>query len=141
MLITVDYDTSEILTTLICVILIGLYAATKEWFDQLGTKIISLLIFHLSWTLVVGGRTRRRRFLVDHRVLQRITLLAWRISPLVEGYKSIEAYHVGDRVWVEVVIALDGNATTSYSQDVVELMKCLIQSLPEVERVFISCSI
>tara|TARA_R110002060_G_scaffold21525_4_gene29204 strand:+ start:946 stop:1116 length:171 start_codon:yes stop_codon:yes gene_type:complete len=55
--------------------------------------------------------------------MQKLTYLAWRFSPLVNGYKSIRAYHAGDGVWVEVDILLDEKTPLEIAHDIAETLQ------------------
>jgi divalent metal cation (Fe/Co/Zn/Cd) transporter len=76
---------------------------------------------------------------VNERVYQKVTFLAYRFSPLVNGYKSINAYHAGDGVWVEVDILLDEKCPLEVAHDIAETLQYCCEGLPEVDRAFITC--
>ena len=84
-------------------------------------------------------RFRLTGAVVDKRVYQKLTLLAWRFSPLVNGYKSIQAYHAGDGVWVEVDILLDEKTPLEIAHDIAETLQYCCEGLPKVDRAFITC--
>lgn len=59
--------------------------------------------------------------------MQKLTYLAWRFSPLVNGYKAIRAYHAGDGVWVEVDVLLDEKTPLEIAHDIAETLQvCLL---------------
>ena len=65
---------------------------------------------------------------MDDKVLRKLLYLAWRFSPLVEGYKSITAYHAGDGVWVEVDVIMDEKTPLEHSHDLSETLQyCLVR--------------
>lgn len=76
---------------------------------------------------------------VNERVYQKVTFLAYRFSPLVNGYKSINAYHAGDGDWVEVDILLDEKCPLEVAHDIAETLQYCCEGLPEVDRAFITC--
>ena len=64
--------------------------------------------------------------------------LAYRFSPVVDGYKKLVAYHAGDGVWTEVDVLLDGNEKVMRAHDVSETLQYCLEGLPEVDRAFVS---
>jgi len=72
-------------------------------------------------------------------VLGELAFLAWRFSPLVNGYKSITAYHAGDDVWVKIDILLDEKMPLEHAHDVAETLQYCVEGLPEVDRAFVTC--
>jgi divalent metal cation (Fe/Co/Zn/Cd) transporter len=75
---------------------------------------------------------------VEERIFEKITFLAWRFPPPVNGCKSINAYHAGDGVWVEVDILLDENTPLEVAHDIAETLQYCYEGLPEVDRAFIT---
>jgi divalent metal cation (Fe/Co/Zn/Cd) transporter len=114
-------------------------AASIWWLDPLGAGLLSLFIIYDWATTCFENVSRLTGHAVDDRVLEKLTFLAWRFSPLVNGYKSITAYHAGDGVWVEVDILLDERTPLEHSHDVAETLQYCCEGLPEVDRAFISC--
>jgi divalent metal cation (Fe/Co/Zn/Cd) transporter len=64
--------------------------------------------------------------------------LAYRFSPVVEGFKSVTAYHAGDGVWVEFDILLDENTSLHRSHDIAETLQYCAEGLDEVDRAFVT---
>lgn len=60
---------------------------------------------------------------VKERVYQKLAFLAYRFSPLVNGHKSIQAYHAGDGFWVEVDILLDEETPLEIAHDIAETLQ------------------
>ncbi|PBP16662.1 cation diffusion facilitator 10, partial [Diplocarpon rosae] len=75
----------------------------------------------------------------DDRVMEKLTFLALRFSPLVLGYKSITAYHAGDGIWVEIDILLDEKTSLEVCHDVAETLQYCAEAMPEVDRAFVTC--
>ncbi|KAM3068877.1 hypothetical protein ACMFMG_004051 [Clarireedia jacksonii] len=114
-------------------------AANLWWLDPLGAGLLSLFIIY-DWTSTcLENIFRLTGATVDDRLQQKLTYLAWRFSPLVDGYKSITAYHAGDGVWVEVDILLDEGTTLECAHDVAETLQYCYEGLPEVDRAFVTC--
>lgn len=82
---------------------------------------------------------------VDERLYEKLTFLAWRFSPLVNGYKSINAYHAGDGVWVEVDILLDEKTTLEVAHDIAETLvrsnQCAKSPFLDILRGVCSCEV
>ncbi|OWO97800.1 cation diffusion facilitator [Marssonina coronariae] len=76
---------------------------------------------------------------VEDRVMDKLTFLAWRFSPLVLGYKSITAYHAGDGIWVEIDILLDEKTSLEICHDIAETLQYCAEAVPEVDRAFVTC--
>jgi divalent metal cation (Fe/Co/Zn/Cd) transporter len=115
------------------------HAAKIWWLDPLGAGLLSLFIIYDWGSTLFTNITRLTGAAVDDRVLEKVTFLAWRFSPLVDGYKSITAYHAGDGVWVEIDILLDEKTPLEHAHDVAETLQYCCEGLPEVDRAFISC--
>ncbi|KAL3422328.1 cation efflux family protein [Phlyctema vagabunda] len=115
------------------------HAANIWWLDPLGAGLLSLFIIY-DWTMTCFENVARLTgAAVDDRVLLKLTFLAWRFSPLVNGYKSITAYHAGDGVWVEIDILLDEKTPLEHAHDVAETLQYCCEGLPEVDRAFVTC--
>ena len=72
------------------------------------------------------------------RLLKKLHFLAYRFAPIVEGFKSIVAYHAGDGVWAEYDILLDGTTKLSRSHDIAETLQYCAEGLVEVDRSFVT---
>lgn len=57
---------------------------------------------------------------------------------MVEGYKTVTAYHAGDGVWVEVDVIMAEGEKVGRAHDVVETMQYCLEGLTEVDRAFVS---
>ncbi|RDW92467.1 cation diffusion facilitator-like protein [Coleophoma crateriformis] len=115
------------------------HAADVWWLDPLGAGLLSLFIIY-DWAMTcIENVSRLTGAAVDDRVLEKLTFLAWRFSPLVNGYKSITAYHAGDGVWVEVDILLDEKTPLEHAHDVAETLQYCCEGMPEVDRAFVTC--
>lgn len=134
-----DCQTDVVFNTLSLIFPAVGHAANIWWLDPLGAALLSLFVIY-DWARTgFENVTRLTGVAVDDRVLEKLTFLAWRFSPLVKGYKSITAYHAGDGVWVEVDILLDEKTPLEHSHDVAETLQYCCEGLPEVDRAFVSC--
>lgn len=67
--------------------------------------------------------TRLSGAAVDDSLQRKLTYLAYRFSPVVEGIKNIVAYHAGDGIWAEYDV-LFGEQTPLYrAHDVAETLQ------------------
>ena len=109
------------------------------WLDPLGAGLLSLYIIY-DWSSTCFEQIfSLTGAAASDRVLEKLTFLAWRFSPLVDGYKSITAYHAGDGVWVEIDILLNEQTPLEEAHDVAETLQYCAEGLPEVDRAFVSC--
>ncbi|KAE8448497.1 hypothetical protein EG329_009378 [Mollisiaceae sp. DMI_Dod_QoI] len=115
------------------------HAADIWWLDPAGAGLLSLFIIWDWGCTCFENVFRLTGLAVDDRVLSKLTFLAYRFSPLVDGYKSIQAYHAGDGVWVEVDILLDEKTPLEVAHDIAETLQYCCEGLPEVDRAFITC--
>lgn len=108
------------------------------WLDAAGAGILSLYIIydwgHTSFENVVhlSGEA------ADDRTLRKLTYLAYRFSPVVQGFKAITAYHAGDGVWVEFDVLLDEKTPLNRSHDIAETLQYCAEALNEVDRAFVT---
>lgn len=108
------------------------------WLDPLGAALLSLfIIFDWSGT-AFENVTRLSGSAVEDRIQRKLMFLAWRFAPLVEGFKTLTAYHAGDGVWVEIDILMDGKTPLMRTHDIAETLQYCLEGLPEVDRAFVS---
>ncbi|KAK7227695.1 hypothetical protein V2G26_015698 [Clonostachys chloroleuca] len=117
--------------------LIG-YHAHLWWLDPLGAGLLSLYIIYDWGHTSFENVTRLSGEAADARTLRKLTYLAYRFCPVVEGFKSITAYHAGDGVWVEFDLLLDENTKLSRSHDIAETLQYCAEGLEEVDRAFVT---
>ena len=60
---------------------------------------------------------------MDDSLHKKLTFLAYRFSPVVDGFKSLKAYHAGDGVWAEVDLLLDEKTPLNKAHDVAETLQ------------------
>lgn len=117
--------------------LIG-YHANVWWLDPVGAGLLSLYIIYDWGHTSFENATRLSGEAATDATLRKLTYLAYRFSPVVEGFKSITAYHAGDGVWVEFDILLDENTKLSRSHDIAETLQYCAEGLGEVDRAFVT---
>jgi len=133
------------------------YKANLWWLDPAGAGVLSLYIIYDWASTCLENVTRLTGIGVDDEMLKKIIFMAWRFSPIVDGYKvssysfelrfqqylisefqSINAYHSGEGVWVEIDILLDEKTSLEHAHDVAETMQYCLEGLPDVDRAFVS---
>jgi divalent metal cation (Fe/Co/Zn/Cd) transporter len=108
------------------------------WLDPAGATILSLYIIYDWAGTAFENVTRLSGSAVGDRIQRKLTFLAYRFSPIVDGFKTITAYHAGDGVWVEVDVLMDPNTKVMKAHDISETLQYCYEGLPEVDRAFVS---
>jgi divalent metal cation (Fe/Co/Zn/Cd) transporter len=108
------------------------------WLDPLGAGLLSLFIIFDWGETAFDNVIRLSGSAVDLRVEKKLIFLAWRFSPVIDGFKNIKAYHAGDGVWVEIDILLDPKCTLMKAHDISETLQYCLEGLPEVDRAFVT---
>ena len=75
---------------------------------------------------------------VDDAMFRKLLFMCWRFSPIVDGYRTLIAYHAGDGVWAEVDILLDEKTSLEHAHDVAETLQYCLEGLDEVDRAFVT---
>lgn len=108
------------------------------WLDPLGAGLLSLFIIYDWGHTCFDNVTRLSGEAADDKTLKKLMYLAFRFSPVVEGFKNVTAYHAGDSIWVEFDILLKDNTPLSRTHDIVETLQYCAEGLKEVDRCFVS---
>lgn len=108
------------------------------WLDPVGAGILSIYIIYDWSSTCFENVTRLSGSAVSDRLQGKLMFLAYRFSPVVDGFKNIKAYHQGDGVWVEVDILLDGQASLLRAHDVAECLQYCLEGLKDVDRAFVT---
>jgi hypothetical protein len=64
--------------------------------------------------------------------------MAYRFSPLVEGFKSLKCYHAGDGVCVEIDVLMKEETPLRKCHDIAETLQYCLEGLNEVDRAFVT---
>ena len=104
------------------------------WLDPVGAGLLSLYIIYDWADTCVENVNRLTGAAVPDRLWQKLMLLAYRFSPVVDGYKSLTAYHAGDGVWVEIDIIMDENEKLHRAHDVAETLQYCCEGLSWSQR-------
>ncbi|KAF7510395.1 hypothetical protein GJ744_006674 [Endocarpon pusillum] len=108
------------------------------WLDPVGAAILSLFIIY-DWTATsLENVTRLSGSAVSKAIQQKLTFLAYRFAPVVDGIKSITAYHAGDKAWVEYDILLPEKMPLASAHDIAETLQYCCEGLDEVDRAFVT---
>jgi len=108
------------------------------WLDPLGAALLSLFIIYDWSETCFENVTRLSGSAVEDRLYSKLVFLAYRFSPVVDGFKSLVAYHAGDGVWVEIDVLLDSQASLSKAHDVAETLQYCLEGLQDVDRAFVT---
>lgn len=114
------------------------YKANIWWLDPAGAGLLSLFIIYDWGGTCFENVTRLSGQAASGDLEKKLMYLAYRFSPVVEGFKSVTAYHAGDGVWVEFDILLDEKTRLHRSHDVAETLQYCAEGLDEVDRAFVT---
>jgi divalent metal cation (Fe/Co/Zn/Cd) transporter len=108
------------------------------WLDPVGAGLLSLFIIY-DWAGTAFENVARLSGLaVNARTQKKLMFLLWRFHPVVDGFKSLKAYHAGDGIWVEVDILLDPYLPLIKAHDISETLQYCLEGLSEVDRAFVT---
>ena len=108
------------------------------WLDPVGASILSLFIIYDWAGTCLENVTRLTGEAANDRTERKLMFMAYRFEPLVEGFKSIKAYHAGDGVCVEIDILMPEDAPLRRCHDVAETLQYCLEGLGEVDRAFVT---
>lgn len=114
------------------------HKADLWWLDPAGAGLLSLFIIYDWGHTCFDNVTRLSGEAADEQMLKKLLYLAYRFSPVVEGFKNVVAYHAGDSIWVEFDILLKEDTPLSLTHDIVETLQYCCEGLKEVDRCFVS---
>ncbi|KAJ9296096.1 hypothetical protein DTO271G3_5671 [Paecilomyces variotii] len=75
---------------------------------------------------------------VSIQIARKLIYLAWRFSPVIDSYKSMTAYYLGDGIIVEVEITLDERTPLPLAHDIAQTIQYCFEGLAEVDRSFVT---
>lgn len=108
------------------------------WLDPVGATILSLFIIYDWAGTCLENVTRLTGEAANDRTERKLMFMAYRFAPLVEGFKSIKAYHAGDGVCVEIDVLMPEDAPLRRCHDVAETLQYCLEALSEVDRAFVT---
>jgi hypothetical protein len=108
------------------------------WLDPVGAALLSVFII-IDWSSTCFDNVvRLSGSAADERLTQKVLFLAYRFSSLVDGFKSVVAYHAGDGIWVEIDILMDPQEKLVKAHDIAETLQYCLEGLQEVDRAFVA---
>lgn len=94
------------------------------WYlDPLGAAILSLYVVYDWANTAFSAIVRLTGAAVSPQMAKKLIYLAWRFSPVIDAYKSMTAYHVGDGIVVELEVALDEETPLAKAHDISQTMQ------------------
>lgn len=108
------------------------------WLDPVGAGLLSLFIIYDWAGTCFENVTRLSGEAASDQLQKKLLYLAFRFSPVVQGFKSITSYHAGDGIWAEIDILLDEDTELHRSHDVAETLQYCCEGLDEVDRAFVT---
>lgn len=114
------------------------YYADWWWLDPVGAGLLSLFIIYDWGETCFENVTRLSGEAPSDKLMKKLMYLGYRFSPVVDGFKSVTAYHAGDGIWVEYDILLKGDTQLARSHDIAETLQYCAEGLNEVDRCFVT---
>ena len=114
------------------------YKANIWWLDPVGAGLLSLFIIYDWSSTCFENITRLSGQACDPALEKKLLYLAYRFSPIVDGFKSLTAYHAGDGIWVEYDVLLKEDTKLHRSHDIAETLQYCAEGLDEVDRAFVT---
>lgn len=108
------------------------------WLDPLGAACLSLYIIYDWACTCFENVTRLTGEAANDRVERKMMYMAYRFSPLVEGFKSLKCYHAGDGVCVEIDVLMKEETPLRKCHDIAETLQYCLEGLNEVDRAFVT---
>ena len=108
------------------------------WLDPVGAGLLSLFIIYDWAGTCFENVTRLSGEAADQQTEKKLMYLAYRFSPVVQGFKSVTAYHAGDGVWVEFDVLMEEKTKLGRAHDVAETLQYCAEGLGEVDRAFVT---
>jgi cation diffusion facilitator family transporter len=108
-----------------------------DYLDPIGAFIIGIMIM-MTWAStglenirLMTGRS------ADPELLSTFTYVAYTHDARIQAIESVRAYHVSNRVIVEVDIILPGQMALREAHDIGESLQHKLENLPDIERAFV----
>lgn len=108
------------------------------WLDPVGAGLLSLFIIYDWGQTCFENIARLTGQAASDRLYKKLLYLSYRFTPVVEGFKSLTAYHAGDAIWVEFDILMDEQTRLNRSHDIAETLQYCAEGLDEVDRAFVT---
>lgn len=133
-----DCKTDVVFNTLSLLFPVIGYYTDSWWLDPLGAALLSLFIIYDWAETSFENVTKLSGEAAPVPMQKKLMYLAYRFSHVVEGFKSVTAYHAGDGIWVEYDILLRGDTRLAKSHDIAETLQYCAEGLTDVDRCFVT---
>ncbi|MGE4371145.1 MAG: cation diffusion facilitator family transporter [Burkholderiaceae bacterium] len=127
------HSRSDALSSLVVVVGIGANLAGFHLADPLAALLVGLLILHMGWKFFFGAFNELMDSAVDAGTEQRIRdhILG---TPGVQGIHALRTRKMGDMIWVEVDLEMDGRLTIAQGHDIaVEARRRVMDNEPVLD--------
>ena len=108
------------------------------WLDPAGAGLLSLFIIYDWGQTTFENVTRLSGEAASEELRKKLMYMAYRFSPVVDGFKSMTAYHAGDGIWAEFDLLMSESTRLNRCHDIAETLQYCAEALPEVDRAFVS---
>lgn len=104
------------------------------WLDPLGGLVLSIYVI-CQWSRISHGHIKNLTGAAASPEQRNVILyLVMRFAKSIKQITSVQAYHAGDRLNVEVDLVLDNAIELKDSHDLGESLTYVLESLPIVDR-------
>lgn len=107
------------------------------WFDPLGALFLSCYIIYCWGATALEHIDNLTGTAASPQDRQVLLYASYRFAESIKQITTLNAYHVGDRVMVEIDLVLDGTLSLKDSHDIGEALQYALETLPFVERAFV----
>ncbi|KAK9475130.1 cation efflux family-domain-containing protein [Dipodascopsis tothii] len=120
----------------ICFPVLGHYSGVW-WLDPLGALLLSVYII-IQWAISTSEHIRHLVGVTASDVDRQVVVyLCMRFARAIHHVTNVRAYHLGDRLHVEVDVIVSEKLTVRDSHDLGEALQYALETLPMVERAFV----
>ncbi|KAG5925840.1 hypothetical protein E4U42_003903 [Claviceps africana] len=107
------------------------------WLDAAGGLLLSLVVV-LTWSQTSAHHVRNLTgFSAQPDERNLLLYLTMRFATAIRQIQNLRAYHVGDKLFVEVDIVLSAVTPLKDSHDLSEVLTYFLESVPIVDRAFV----
>lgn len=107
------------------------------WLDASGGLLLSLFVIFI-WSRTSAQHIRNLTgFSAQPDERNLLLYLTMRFATAIRQIQNLRAYHVGDKLFVEVDIVLSANTPLKDSHDLSEVLTYFLESVPIVDRAFV----
>lgn len=107
------------------------------WFDPFGALCLSCYIIFCWGATALSHIDNLTGTAASQQDRQVLLYASYRFAESIKQITTLNAYHTGDRVMVEVDLVLDGTLSLKDSHDIGEALQYALETLPFVERAFV----